>query len=265
MKKKILIIIFALLSALSCSSVNNSVKTGSIPADMQIVAVADPVFMSSVLGLKEKDEIFAKNLYSGAIQFSGGYVEKPENGMLRQSLKRDFSGEEDFTREAKNFLSEAVVSALKKKGFSVVPAAGDMSSILKIERDLDLSKSEDDGRDNISLPRYISRGVDINKESIPEKIRSSAKYLIIPVIENYYGHSGGFFNGQAYGCGAGARITLFILCIDTSTGAVVMTYSDYAKKMYDYKFRINNFEMLQELQLLEAEVSGMIRKKAFIK
>lgn len=265
MKKKILVIIFALLCAVSCSSVNNSVKTGSLPADMQTVSVADPVFMFSVLSLKEKNEIFSKNLLCGAIQFSGGFVEKPENGMLRQSLKRDFSGEEDFTREAKKFLSEAVVTALRKKGFSVIPVAGDMSSIIKVERDMDLSISEDDGRDNISLPRYISRGIDIKKESIPEKISSSSRYLIIPVIENYYGHSGGFFNGQAYGCGAGARITVFILCIDTSTGAVVMTYSDYAKKIYEYKFRINNFEMLQELKLLEAEVSAMIRKKAFVK
>ena len=265
MKKTTLMIILATACAISCASASTAVRTGGMPAGQKTAAVAEPIFMSSVLGVQDKEDIFSKNLYCGSVQFSGGYIEKPENGMLRQSQKRDFSGEENFNKEAKRFLSQAVVSALKEKGFSAISVSGDMSNIVKIERDLDLSKNEDDGKDNICLPRYSSRGLDIPMESIPEKIRSTSRYLIIPIIENYYGHSGGFFNGQAYGCGAGARITIFIVCIDTTTGAVVMSYRDYAKKLYEYKFRMSSFEMLQELKPLEDSISDVMQKNAFNK
>jgi hypothetical protein len=263
MKKEIILTILAVVFVTSCASAPAALKKGSIPVNIKNILIAEPVLMSSILGINDKESIFAMNLYCGGIQFSGGYIEKPDNGMLRQSANRSYSGVDDFSKMAKKFLSETVTTALNENGYSPIVLKNDISSFIKVRRDPDLMKNEDDEKDNICLPRYQSSGVDIGPILIPENMKSISQYLIIPVIENYYGHSGGFFNGQSYGCGAGARITVFILCINTSNGEIVMVYSDYVKKMYEYKFRINNYEMQQELQLLEKQLSKKITKNAF--
>lgn len=77
---------------------------------------------------------------------------------------------------------------------------------------------------------------------------------MIPVIEHYYGHNGGWFNDQKYGCGAGARISIHLYVYDIVSGKPVFSFQDSKKTLYEYRFEMSVIDMEQELQKLEEQI-----------
>jgi hypothetical protein len=61
----------------------------------------------------------------------------------------------------------------------------------------------EDGHDNVNIPRSNLRPTDW-----PEAPRGD---VLVPYLRAYYTHSGGWFNGQQYGCLGGARVETFLV------------------------------------------------------
>jgi len=254
------IIIFNLIIFFTgCSS--TYVVTSNISSfyDYQVL-LADPLLLYDLYGLTNDLEKFDRNLYIGSIHFLGGFIRNPEKGMRIQAKKISFSAKKKFEDNIKNFFIRSLTKILKEKDINFlllkdIPSKGFIKLIDEEYR----GRHGDDGNDNISLPRIHYYAVDNDQKNFSMiKKKYNARYLMIPVIEHYYGHNGGWFNEQKSGCGAGVRISNHIYIYDLKSGNVVFSYQDKQKKIYDYKFRLSILQMGQELFELEQELYNNI-------
>ena len=218
------------------------------------VFLVEPVLLSTLLKISNEKEQFDANIYVGEVFFSGP-LETESNGIAHSKLRR-FTNQTEYSdrilKEVKFAVSEGV-STLKHQN-DVLRAEALPLTVEKLQpRD----KNPADGTDNMNLPRMK---YDLRWNT---KLASQLKpgYYVVPVIEYYYGHTGGWFNGQNFGCGAGARVSISVQIFDAEDGKTVFHFSDFRRQIGEYQFRSNSVQMSQELALLEKSILGDIRRE----
>jgi len=257
------IFLVLLISIISCSPAyqirkyENNIKGKNI-------LLMQPVNLNEVTGVKEPEEIFNKNLYIGAIEFSGCIITNTNLNNIRQSESRKYLSQNDFSTQASRSLSTAITNSLSKKKYSFreVSTQKEPRVILQnlIEYDVvaDREKLPEDGQDNINLPRLVYNPKALDEQARKILLEYNCDYVMIPVIEYYYGHNGGWFNDQEWGCSAGVRMAFQILVYDLHTGRMIMFFRNMEKNIIPCVYRISVPEINRELLPLEKEMTDKI-------
>ncbi len=163
-----------------------------------------------------RDAAFLANEYIGAVRFGGGFIRTGETALEVRARLIEFSAQDDISVQGVNWLRDTVSTVLTE---AKVPArslilGGDAGPFVAPtpERRPIRGMHEDDGHDNVNLPRTTlvpgawAGGVE-------------SRWVLVPYLRNYYIHNGGWFLGQEYGCTAGARVEAMLVLYDTQTGA----------------------------------------------
>lgn len=176
-----------LLTLFACTFTKTRIHVEDHLDNTAVMAFAKPVYLSQ---LEEQDR-FRTNTTVGNITFSGGYVtETTEEGMFNVSKEVALSAEQKYTSHADRWLGELLLSEVE------------FSAPLP-ERHERRGTSRLDGHDNASLPRVTLT---------PQPLEGEASQVtLVPVVASYYSHNGGWFFGQEWGTGAGARIRVLLV------------------------------------------------------
>ncbi len=251
-KRLFLVLLFAIGSCKTPFIVTSSISSFNKDA----VLLSKPICLYEFYGSTGDKDKFSKNLYIGSIQFSGGFIRNPESGMMVQSRDRSFGKQKEFEDYIKSSINESLIEILKEKNIIFKISDGIFAKrLVKLVRSEVREKHDEDGTDSINLPRYKYSAVDTDVSRMRFiKESDNIHYLMMPIIEYYYGHNGGWFNNQIYGCAAGVRMAIHIYVYDIRTGKPVFIFQDYKKKLYEYKFGMSVLEMKQELYGLEKEI-----------
>ncbi|PKL37762.1 MAG: hypothetical protein CVV44_15600 [Spirochaetae bacterium HGW-Spirochaetae-1] len=231
------------------------------------ILILGPLFLSDIFSPENDEDIFNRNLYVGAITFSGGIVTNEKMGMTRQSEKRTFEKQQEFRDTVRKFylntLKEIVQDKKVRAQFIESPSQLGLEekNIIDLSVEKDRRRYEEDGQDNINLPRSIF-SIGPLSTSVTDAVKkiSRADTIVIPVIEYYYGHDGGWFNDQEWGCGAGARMSFHLYAFNVETGNVIFTFRNVEKNIIKFHYQMSHLEMSKELYKLEIEMAKKLRK-----
>lgn len=186
-------------------------KIEDLPAPA-LPALAPPSEIESQLTLENlpqptlldpvKDAAFLRNAYIGNILFGGGLVRSGEVALEVRSRLLQFNQQSEMAVMGEAWLKESLSTALSEKHLSWTPLAlpATMPAPVWVPyRGL----HPEDGHDNVNIPRTHLKPADW-----PEAPRG---LVMAPYLRAYYTHSGGWFNGQQYGCLGGARVEIFLV------------------------------------------------------
>jgi hypothetical protein len=216
--------------------------------------VADPILLNSLVRAGSEQEQYRRNLFVGEIFFSGpmdtdsqGYVYSRQVRLAKQPEYAQV-----IVAAVKKEMAETLETrrATKKVSAAVLP--------LRIQENMVRAKLPEDGRDNTNLPR-IEYSLAWSNTAISQSL--PAGYYFVPVIENYYGHTGGWFFGQSFGSGAGARFSMQAYVFDSEKGSVVFHFRASRKKQGEYDFKSDSSKMSHELAQLEEALLADWRKE----
>jgi len=245
----------------SCSTDAN-IKTSIKTFKNNRIAVSDALFMHEVFGITDSVKKFDKNLFIGSIQFSGGFIRNPEMGMMVQSKQKTLSDEQRFEKNAVNFVSELMNTILSERKIEVLHAAsGNLVNLIVFSDEIDRVQYPEDQRDNICLPRLKRKPESVDKKTAAILYNEfKTRYLAVPVIEYYYGHNGGWFNGQNIGTAAGSRISFKLFIVDLLESAIVLNYEKVEVNLFEFDFSLSIIEMEQELYKGERKIISELRR-----
>jgi hypothetical protein len=266
------LVLFTLMASLFASGCRSTPPL--YPKEEQIAALrggktaaAAPVLLMDVLNLQEEEDTYEKNLYVGNIEFSGGFVTSPEDGMATRTKNVDFDRQEVLKQRASEVFSRLIDTAVTEKRYEyekvkleeIVPVFNPSS--VRYTMEIDYSKHKEDGNDNINLPWYILKVQGLSPDLAHTISQSTdAKYLMVPLIEHYYSHSAGWFNDQTYGCGAGIRMTFHVLIFDLESGKRVFHYTNMEKNIDYFTSRFSEFLVIQEFMKIEEKMGKALLK-----
>lgn len=202
--------------------------------------------ISTILNVRTEQEQFDANLFAGEIFFSGPMV-TDDNGLVHSRMRRLANNAEYATRILAEVKRVMIDSTAKWQIAKSTATSGALP--MRVEKSISREKNEADGTDNVNLPR-VQYQIVWHKDAAPVK----PGYYIVPVVQLYYGHTGGWFNGQTFGCGAGARVALSVYMFDSEDGKVVFHFSADRRQVSEYQFRSNSVQMSQDLAKLEGEL-----------
>ncbi len=227
---------FFLTLVLACSTHRNQLHvTGDPPRTLRGHAIAEPVFWGDTL---DGDQ-FRKNAVVGAIFFSGGFVTENDGRGLHNVSKEVSIADRDRYREQ-------VASWLR----GVLPPTVVVEDPPPPRPILTRGSHPMDGKDNQSLPRFTFE---------PQPTGPLPQPTIIPWIVNYYAHNAGWFYGQTWGTGAGARIRILLVAHDTS-GAVVAHSDLDASRISERVFSPSEPQLQDMLIALERRLAKKLKQ-----
>jgi hypothetical protein len=97
------------------------------------------------------------------------------------------------------------------------------------------------------------QGIDKNAAAIiKEKYKVS--FIIIPLVEYYYIHNSGWFNGRISGCTSGYRARLHLYFIDTETNTIVFSFKNDEKRIYAFKYIYDKYDLKEWHKELNSEL-----------
>lgn len=243
---RVISLFFALL-LLSCASVPDTHQVlfprGELP-EKRLTLLA-PVLLSELKGVEEPSEAYDRNLYVGLIRFSGGFIEDVGRGMMARSRELRFSHQNKFSLVIRESLAAMVRNILDARGTPYDLSDADPTPLLAVtERSL-IDRYPEEGRDNTNLPR-IAYDI-VPRTPFPADAGLAGRLAVLPVVEFYYGHNGGWFNGQTFGCPAGIRFRVHLLIVDGDSGEMLYRFSDEERYLVPKQYRMNIIEIEQYL------------------
>jgi hypothetical protein len=160
----------------------------------------------------ERDGPFLRNEYAGVVQFGGGFIREGEIALETRARHLTFSEQDAYAELGVAWLADAVARALEARGLQVVQTAAPRVDVTRTKR---RGSHPDDGQDNVNLPRTeLTPGPLAFPQGAPE-------WVVVPLLRTYLAHNGGWFQGQTYGCMAGARVEALVVLYETRSGAPV--------------------------------------------
>jgi hypothetical protein len=216
------------------------------------VAITEPVFLKDINTVKDLKGDYRQNAFVGHIVYDGGLMRSQESyGLIVHS-------KEIFLKEPPE-ISKRASSWAKRISSVFIQSHGGKVGMTNLNKPISVTSTEDyteydkAGMDNINLP--------IHHLTYPYSVQAkgmTADFIIVPVIENYYTHTSGWFYGQDIGCGTGGRITIAILIFRGSDGIqeAVIRYS--TKHVYTSTYDLRAGEYFQLLSDLENEINSQI-------
>lgn len=210
----LLALAFLALTGCATPRVTGWVHEGEHPALPEgPIALARPVLLLEVPGAAPSGP-YEDNLFVGHIYHAGGYVlAETAGGSVHRSKNTELTRKSEYEAQARTWLAAAAREAVEASGREVLEGPALEASTLAAPSRVKVRGSHpDDGRDNLNLPRY-------RLAPAPMPADESAPALVfVPFVTSYYTHNGGWFSGQTYGCGGGARVRLFWVVYDGRTG-----------------------------------------------
>lgn len=212
-----------LIASTSCGSKHLTVrKDGPAGRVEGTLGVAPAILLKEVPGAVENDP-FTDSLHVGHLHLSGGYiVVETERGMQHRSKDVEPSAEGSYAEDAAYWLDSAVSeivasrSGIEARQIAAVPPEALEAPTRRNER----GSASDDGTDNISLPRFELYPGELDIAKVPS-LPDDVEHILVPIIVHYYSHNGGWFVGQTYGSGGGARVRVLWVAYDAETGRPV--------------------------------------------
>lgn len=238
----------ALLSLLAgCAAPLQSLSRVEKPDRVDLVAVADPVFLADVPGAVDGDVLWA-GAWVGDVLFAGGYVEEERDGGLEHRSRDIALGQEEtYRRQIRDVVSGCLGDALGPEGRKWVAAGAVDPGRVPPPRRRDMrGTGAEDGHDNQALPRFELTPGPMEGVALP----AGADALLLPIVVHYYAHNGGWFLGQTYGNSGGARVRL--LWTLYGPDGRVLGYGDHQAKYEDHgNFSPNSAEVQDYLIAVE--------------
>lgn len=226
------------------------------------IAVIPPIFLQDTIPISDDNELFESNLYIGRIQFSGGFVINERNGSRIQSKNVEFDKQNVYRELSRNSAIDIISTVVHQMQYNMrfidnkkLPPfkLGELVQISK-EEDFTSTDRKDYGSDNVNLPEYNYYLNNIKHSQLPEIHKFiQEKFLLIPIIENYYSNTAGWFNEQNSGCGAGIRMTIQVYIFDLQSGEIVFHYKDSKKQIEPYESLLSEYEIKNKTKQIESE------------
>lgn len=221
-----------------------------------VIALADPVFLQDISVPAEGEEIWAGS-YVGNVLFSGGFhVVERDGGLENVSLNIETTLQERYRTQISEVVGACVMDGMGREGRDWVTSELDGPPPIPTRRD-NRGTNRLDGRDNQPLPRFsLSASPWEGGAPVP----SGANALLVPYVIHYYGHNGGWFLGQTYGSGGGARARVFwaLYAVD---GGVIGWGDHEARTEVDNNFSPNSQEIQDFLIAVEEGVCKTLGRK----
>ncbi|MEZ4319090.1 MAG: hypothetical protein R3F61_16365 [Myxococcota bacterium] len=226
-----------LLNALTaCSTHRNhlEVATDGLPADH--LAVSAPLFLAD----HDEGDPFRRNTVVGNLTFTGGFVtENTGAGLFNVSKEVSLASEDLYRTQVSDWLADTLGPP------TVVLDPPPPPPVRRDER----GTRRHDGHDNVSLPRMELR---------PQAGGTFTEPTLVPWVVTYVTHNGGWFFGQEYGTGGGARIRVLLVAYDAN--GQVLGYRDVdASRISERVFSPTGPQMQDFLITLEEKVARKIR------
>ncbi|HSA34102.1 MAG TPA: hypothetical protein P5077_10285 [bacterium] len=242
-----IVYLFLALLLLSCASVPDTHQVlfprGELP-EKRLTLLA-PVLLNELKGVEDPSEAYDRNLYVGLIRFSGGFIEDVGRGMMARSRELRFSHQNKFSLVIRESFAGMVRNILDARGTPYEISDADPTPLLTVtERSL-IDRYPEEGRDNINLP-LIAYDI-VPRKPFRVEAGLAGRLAVVPVVEFYYGHNGGWFNGQTFGCPAGIRFRVHVLVIDGDSGEMLYRFSDEEQHLVPKQYRMNIIEIEQYL------------------
>jgi hypothetical protein len=188
------------LTLLACSTHKNQLHVaGADLPKRSTLTVAEPVYLVD----RSDADPFRENTTVGNVTFSGGYITTNDGrGLHNVSKVVEITREDDY-REAVAGWLDGILEPTTTVEDPVAPK--------RIERRGTAGMATKEGHDNQSLPAVDYRPLPMGPLPQP---------TLVPWVVSYYTHNAGWFYGQAWGTGAGARVHVLLVAHDTD-GSVI--------------------------------------------
>ncbi len=228
------------------------------------MAIAAPVFYEDLLDDSSDEGAFEAGVFVGHLHMAGGYiVVESERGMQVRSKEIAFHERERYRRLASKWLASALRSALAWRRIDAVEiGALPREAIARPKKREVRGSGRFDRRDDQNLPRFDLVPLRLSKaqrSALPDV--GGASYLLVPFIVDYYSHNGGWFVGQTYGTGGGARIRVFWALYDTLDGSVVRWGDISGRRIDAHVFSPNSTQIDDYLLAVEEAVARKLRRR----
>ena len=218
---------------------------GELSRSPGVVALVDPIFLDGASG-----DAFAEGVFVGSITMSGGFVvdEDDEHGMQTRSKDFVLSSEDSYRSLAAGFVDSSLGAALDDQGVSW--RSVELEAPLP-ERRAYRGTHPEDGKDNVNLPRFTLSPTALEPGSV-----EGVDVVIVPYVVRYYSHNGGWFIGQHLGCEAGARMRLFWVAYDNTSG-VALAWRDIDVRYFEEHLFSPSSAQLEDALI---EVEALVKK-----
>jgi len=200
------------------------------------VAVAAPILLID----HEQVDPFRTSTVVGNLNFTGGYVtDTSEKGMYNVSKEVRHTSVDEHRAMVLSWLGETLPTTTKVTRLPPPPV-----------RAVQRGTSRVDGKDNQSLPR---------NRYTPQPGGKFAGPTAIPWVIAYYSHNGGWFYGQQWGTGAGARVRVLIAAYGADGSVLGWTDID-ASRIANRVFSPTGQQLDDMLIKLERRVGRKLRR-----
>lgn len=241
-----------LLTQIACSAPNEFLieRPDSLPRwESEGVTLYGVTFLQDINHLRSDREQFINNAYIGRIHFSGGYVTRDaEFGKVVESKATEFALHGEYREHSSKKISAELTRLLGEKGIRFQRSDANPSGWPEFGKERDYRKGPIEGKDNVNLPRYqysAPQTIPPGLKTLAEK--ASTRYLLFPVVIQYYTHNAGWFRDQEIGCLAGVRIALMIVIYDRQSNSLVTDQAFEARKIFELKNKMSLNESYREL------------------
>lgn len=225
------------------------IERGLDQARLGPATVLDPV----------RDAAFLRNDYVGNVLFGGGLIRSGETALEVRARLLEFHQQEELAIQGRQWVDGLVDAAVRLRGLEPRPAPA--VTDLVIDRVPRRGLHEDDGRDNLNLPRMSLR---------PGLLTAAGRaaagpdgWLLIPVLRQYYTHNAGWFVGQRWGTMAGARAEVWLLLYDVDRGTPTWWMAATGRHLAPAVGQASRAELDQFLLDAEAQVADAVHRRLF--
>jgi hypothetical protein len=221
------------------------------------VALAPALVVSDIPDPSIED-LYVEGLYVGNVIFSGGYITvQVDGGMQHISKDTALERQETYAPQARAWLDDVMQASLAKRHIAVLPFPDlDPTYLTPPTRKYPRGSVPEDGSDNQHLPRF-----ELIPASLSEAptLPAGASHLLVPLIVHYYSHNGGWFQGQTYGCAAGARARVLWVLYDER--GVLIGWGEHAAGVIDdWIFSPNSVQVDDYLLEVEDRIAKSLKR-----
>jgi len=252
-----------LLALCSCSATRMTrveVTNRPIKEKIQQVALVDPILLRDFQETEETNA-FRSGVYVGNLVFSGGFItEQQDVGLQNVSKKVDFEAEDRYRKQVAELLDRMYGDALDKKGNVRWQRMSISADVIESHRMRAVRGTHDeDGRDNVCLPRFELEAGTLPAEALTD-VPTGTDAVIVPYVVLYYTHNAGWFLGQTYGHGGGARFRVFSVTYDAKTGAPLGHMDATTRFLHEEVFQPNSGQLEDFAIFAETAMEKQVRK-----
>ena len=220
------------------------------PKELGVVGLAEPVFVADW-----SESPFDDGVYVGNVVMAGGYVtsERGDYGMQRHSKEITLTAQSTYREQAAEVVATMFETGLTEA--EVTWRDVDVTAV-EPERRKVRGTHPQDGSDNVNLPRF---------QLMPQAMEPTegVDTVLVPYVVRYYSHNAGWFYGQQYGCGSGARMRILWVLYDGESGAAEAWRDVDVRAIEPYVFSPSSAEIEDVLIEAEALVRRDLDKRLF--